>query len=211
MREERSSRDRAQACGVPARVPTTWIFRHGPPSELGGPSGTETFVALKAYVDNWRWRGVPFYLRTGKHLALTATEVVVEFKRPPREAFGEIVPSLSAHMRMRISPDISIGLGLRVKVPGERMVGNDVELILTRQTVDDIPPYQRLLGDAMRGASELFTRQDLVEAEWHTVDSILGNVTPIYPYERGSWGPDEAVQLIGCDGPWLNPSVPEPQ
>ncbi len=174
-------------------------------------STVETYAAVRLMIDTWRWSGVPIYLRTGKHLALTATEVVVEFKRPPREAFGEIVPALSAHMRMRISPDISIGLGLRVKVPGERMVGNDVELILTRQSADDMPPYQRLLGDAMRGASELFTRQDLVEAEWRAVDSILGNVTPLYPYERGSWGPDEALQLIGCDGPWLIPRVPEPQ
>jgi glucose-6-phosphate 1-dehydrogenase len=169
----------------------------------------ETYAAVRLTIDTWRWAGVPIYLRAGKCLALTATEVVVEFKRPPREAFGEIVPALSAHMRMRISPDISIGLGLRVKVPGERMVGNDVELILTRQTVDDMPPYQRLLDDAMRGASDLFTRQDLVEAEWRAVDSILGNVTPIYPYEPGSWGPDEALQLIGCDGPWLNPRAPD--
>ncbi len=171
-------------------------------------STVETYVALRLTIDTWRWAGVPIYLRTGKHLALTATEVVVEFKRPPREAFGEIVPSLSAHMRMRISPDISIGMGLRVKVPGERMVGNDVELILTRQAADDMPPYQRLLGDAMRGAFELFTRQDLVEAEWRAVDGVLGNVTPIYPYDKGGWGPDEALQLIGCDGPWLNPRPP---
>jgi glucose-6-phosphate 1-dehydrogenase len=171
-------------------------------------STVETYVAVRLTIDTWRWAKVPIYLRAGKHLGLTATEVVVEFKRPPREAFGEIVPSLSAHMRMRISPDISIGMGLRVKVPGERMVGNDVELILTRQAADDVPPYQRLLGDAMRGATELFTRQDLIEAQWRTVDSILGNITPIYPYEQGSWGPDEALQLIGCDGPWLNPRVP---
>jgi len=171
-------------------------------------STVETYAALKLSIDTWRWAGVPIYVRAGKSLAMTATEVVVQFKRPPRESFGEIVPSLSAHMRMRISPDISIGLGLRVKVPGERMVGDDVELILTRQTIDDVPPYQRLLGDAMRGISELFTRQDLVEAQWRVVDPILGNVTPIYPYSPGSWGPEEAYQLVGCDGPWLNPEAP---
>ena len=142
---------------------------------------------------------------------MTATEVVVEFKRPPRETFGEIVPALSAHMRMRISPEISIGMGLRIKVPGERMVGRDVELILTRQAVDDMPPYQRLLGDAMRGNAELFTREDIVEAQWRIVEPVLGNVAPVYTYAPGSWGPEEACQLIGCNGPWLNPETPEPE
>jgi glucose-6-phosphate 1-dehydrogenase len=174
------------------------------------PSSTvETYVAVKIEIDTWRWAGVPIYIRAGKSLAMTATEVVVEFKRPPRETFGEIVPALSAHMRMRISPDISIGMGLRVKVPGERMVGRDVELILTRQAAEDIPPYQRLLGDAMRGNAGLFTREDIVEAQWRIVEPILGNATPIYTYQPGTWGPDEALQLIGCDGPWLNPQPPE--
>jgi len=172
-------------------------------------SSVETYAAVRLYLDTWRWADVPIYLRTGKNLALSATEIVVEFKRPPRETFGEIVPALSGHMRMRISPDISIGLGMRVKVPGERMVGDDVELILTRRGANDMPPYQRLLGDAMRGVPELFTRQDLVEAQWRVVEPVLGNATPVYPYKPGSWGPDEASQLIGCDGPWLVPQAPE--
>ena len=100
-------------------------------------------------------------------------------------------------------------MGLRVKAPGECMVGNDVELILTRQAADDMPPYQRLLGDAMHGMAELFAREDFVEAEWRVVDPFLGNVTPIYPYEPGRWGPEEATQLIGSDGPWINPLVQE--
>jgi glucose-6-phosphate 1-dehydrogenase len=172
-------------------------------------SSVETYVAAKLEIDTWRWAGVPIYIRAGKSLAVTATEVVIEFKRPPRETFGEIVPALSAHMRMRISPDISIGMGLRVKAPGERMVGRDVELILTRQAAEDTPPYQRLLGDAMRGNAGLFTREDIVEAQWRIVEPILGNATPIYTYQPGTWGPDEALQLIGCDGPWLNPQPPE--
>jgi glucose-6-phosphate 1-dehydrogenase len=172
-------------------------------------STVETFVALKLYIDTWRWAGVPIFIRAGKELPVTSTEVVVEFNRPPRETFGEVVPALSGHVRMRISPDISIGMGLRVKTPGERMVGKDVELILTRQAADDMPPYQRLLGDAMRGMSELFARQDLVEAQWRVVQPVLGDVTPLYQYESGSWGPDEAWQLIGADGPWLNPRAPE--
>jgi glucose-6-phosphate 1-dehydrogenase len=172
-------------------------------------STVETFVAVKLSIDTWRWAGVPVYIRAGKELPVTATEVVVEFRRPPRETFGEIVPTTSSHMRMRVSPDISIALGVRVKLPGERMVGNDVELILQRQAAADEPPYQRLLSDAMRGVGELFGRQDVVEAQWRIVEPILGNVTPLYIYQPGTWGPDETSQLIARDGPWFNPRVEE--
>jgi glucose-6-phosphate 1-dehydrogenase len=170
-------------------------------------SMVETYVALKLFIETWRWAGVPIYIRAGKVLPVTATEVLVEFKRPPIETFGEIVPGTSAHLRMRISPDIAIGMGLRVKTPGERMTGSDVELALTEHAAADMPPYQRLLGDAMRGVPELFARQDLVEAQWRVVEPILGNVTPLYHYEPGTWGPDEAHQLIGGDGPWINPKT----
>ena len=114
-------------------------------------STVETFIAIKLYIDTWRWAGVPIYIRAGKVLPVTCMEAVVEFKRPPRETFHEVVPVRSSHMRMRVSPDISIGLGVRVKVPGERMVGEDVELSLKSHATEDMPPYQRLLGDAMRG------------------------------------------------------------
>ena len=172
-------------------------------------STVETFVAVKVAIDNWRWAGVPIFIRCGKKLPFTSTEVMVEFKRPPRETFGEIVPVLSSHMRMRISPDISISMGLRVKKPGDRMAGQDVELTFVRQAAEDMPPYQRLLGDAMRGSAELFAREDSVEPQWQVVDGILGNVTPLYTYEPGTWGPGEAYQLIGKHGPWLNPRPPE--
>jgi glucose-6-phosphate 1-dehydrogenase len=178
---------------------------------VSSASTVETFVAVKLSIDNWRWAGVPIYIRAGKKLAVTSTEVVVEFKRPPRETFGEIVPGHSSHVRIRISPDISISMGLRVKKPGERMAGQDMELTLVRQAAEDKPPYQRLLGDAMRGSTELFTREDSVEAQWQVVDSILGDVTPLYVYEPGTWGPDEAYQLIGRHGPWLNPRLPGSQ
>jgi glucose-6-phosphate 1-dehydrogenase len=178
---------------------------------VSSASVVETFVAVKLSIDNWRWAGVPIFIRAGKKLAVTSTEVVVEFKRPPRETFGEIVPGHSSHMRMRISPDITISMGLRVKKPGERMAGQDVELTLLRQAVEDMPPYQRLLGDAMRGSAELFTREDSVEAQWLVVDGILGDVTPLYIYEPGTWGPNEAYQLIGRHGPWLNPRLPGSQ
>jgi len=171
----------------------------------------ETFIAVRLNIDSWRWAGVPIYMRAGKVLPVTCTEALIEFKRPPRETFGEIVPSTSAHMRIRVSPDRSIGMGFRVKTPGERMVGRDVELALHRQAADEKPPYQRLLGDASRGNSELFSRQDLVEAQWRIVEPILGNVTPLYNYDPGTWGPDEAHQLIAPDGPWFDPNLePEP-
>ncbi len=168
-------------------------------------STVETFIAVKLFIDSWRWAGVPIYIRAGKCMPLTCMEAVVEFKRPPRETFHELVPLRSSHMRLRVSPDICIGLGVRVKVPGERMAGQDVELMLKSHATHEMPPYQRLLGDAMHGNGELFARQDLVEAQWRVVQPILDNVTPAYSYEPGTWGPDESNQLIGGDGPWIDP------
>ena len=170
-------------------------------------SNVETFVAVKLEIDSWRWAGVPIYIRAGKMMPVTCTEALIEFKRPPMETFGEMVPNSSAHMRIRVSPDMTIGLGVRVKTPGERMVGRDVELEMHRQNTTDMPPYERLLGDASRGNSELFARQDLIEAQWRIVEPILGNVAPYYPYAPGTWGPLEADQLIGNDGPWVDPQL----
>ena len=171
-------------------------------------SATETFVAVRLHIDTWRWADVPIYLRAGKKLPVTATEVWVEFGRPPRETFAEHVSPVSSHMRMRISPDIDIGLGLRVKQPGERMVGKDVELILTRSGAANLPPYQRLLGDALRGIGQLFAREDFVEAQWRVVEPILGDVAPLYSYEPDTWGPQEAARLVGPEDIWLNPAPP---
>lgn len=168
-------------------------------------SHVETFVAIRVHIDSWRWAGVPIYIRAGKMLPVTCTEATVQFKRPPRESFGELVPGGSAHMRIRVSPDFSIGMGVRVKIPGERMVGRDVELDLHRQEMEDMPPYERLLGDASKGNVESFSRQDMVEAQWRVVDPVQGNVTPAYSYLPGTWGPEEAGQLIGSDGPWIDP------
>ena len=123
---------------------------------VAASSTVETFVAVRMFIETWRWADIPIFIRAGKMLPVTATEVFVEFKRPPIEAFGEIMSGTSAHLRMRLSPDISIGMGVRVKTPGERMTGSDVELTLTEQAADDMPPYERLLGDAMRGQSRAF-------------------------------------------------------
>lgn len=110
-------------------------------------------------------------------------------------------------MRMRISPDIVIALGLRIKVPGDRMTGEDVELMVTSRAGTHTSPYQRLLADAMNGQQELFASDDSVEASWRVVEPVLGDITPVHVYEPGTWGPSEADRLIGTDGPWINPSV----
>jgi glucose-6-phosphate 1-dehydrogenase len=177
------------------------------PGVLHG-STTESFIAVKLFIESWRWEGVPIYIRAGKKMPVTATEVCVQFRRPPRETFGEMVPNDSAHMRFRLSPDTAIGMGLRVKQSGERMMGRDQELILTERAAAAFrPPYQRLLGDAMHGKNDLFGREDILDAQWRIVQNILDNATPLYVYEPGSWGPDEAVQLISADGTWRNPVV----
>jgi len=170
-------------------------------------STTETFVAVKLFVDSWRWAGVPIYIRAGKCLPLTAAEVTIEFKPPPRSTFGEKMDPSADYLRARLSPDVGVALGLRMKHPGERMIGDHVELSLMQRAGSDIPPYQRLLGDAMRGNNELFGRQDVVDAQWRIVEPILKTPPPVQEYERGTWGPDAATALIGADGPWRDPAA----
>lgn len=172
---------------------------------VAASSRVETYVATRLFIDNWRWSDVPFYIRTGKYLPHTVTEVIVEFRRPPREIFGEHVPRRSNHLRLRISPDVVIALGLRVKQSGDTMTGEDVELIATHKRDDDILPYERLIGDALSGDAGLFASEDAVEAQWRIVDGVLGNGTPLYTYEPGTWGPTEAAQLAASDGGWYDP------
>ena len=176
---------------------------------VASDSSVETFVAVVLYIDTWRWSGVPFYIRAGKRLPVTSTTVTVAFKRPPRETFGEIVPAFSNHLRFRLSPDVQIGLGLRVKVPGERRVGEDVELVAAQSEGDAMAPYERLLGDALRGDASLFASEATVGAQWRIVEPILGNDTPLYFYDQESWGPAEADQVIARDGIWYNPKPVE--
>jgi glucose-6-phosphate 1-dehydrogenase len=168
-------------------------------------SRTETFAAVRLFIDTWRWAGVPFSIRAGKCLPVTATEVIVNFKRPPRETFGEKARGLSNRLRLRLSPEVVIALGMRVKLPGEHMEGEDVELIAMHQHADEMTPYERLLGDAMRGDPSLFAREDAIEAQWRIVEPVLGNVTPAYEYEQNTWGPAEAGSMIEDPGGWLNP------
>jgi len=168
-------------------------------------SMVETFVAVKLHIDSWRWSGVPFYVRSGKCLPVSSTTVTVEFKRPPREAFGEVVPLMSNHFRFRLSPDVLIELGIRMKIPGEIGVGEDVALTLVQNEGDAMAPYERLLGDALVGNPALFALESTVEEQWRIVEPILGNSTPLYFYDKDTWGPAEADQIIAGDGFWYNP------
>ncbi len=166
-------------------------------------SQVETFAALRLHIDSWRWEGVPFYIRAGKMLPVTATEVIVELKTPPQTIFDKPSSEPSNYFRFRLSPDVFISLGARIKKSGEAMVGEEVELIAHHQSNDEMTPYERLLGDAIRGDPSLFARYDSVEAAWRVVDPILGNGIPVFPYEPHSWGPSQADSIIG-DGHWYN-------
>ncbi len=168
-------------------------------------SQVETFAAIRLFLDCWRWADVPFYIRAGKKLPVTTTEILVALKRPPQGVFGEVNPPQSNYYRFRLSPDVMISVCARAKVPGEAMRGEDVELVACRHTGDEQAPYERLLGDAMRGEASLFVREDSVEAAWRVVGPVLGNVTRVSAYAPNTWGPPEADQLIARDGGWHNP------
>jgi len=168
-------------------------------------SQIETFAALKLYIDNWRWAGVPFYIRTGKQMPVTATEVFVELKRPPQNVFDTIPQDQADYFRFRLSPDVSISLGARAKLPGEAMAGEQLELVVQQTHADEMKPYERLLGDALRDDPTLFVSEDSVEAAWNVVDPVLRNAMPVHEYDPNSWGPPEADRIITEHGGWHDP------
>jgi glucose-6-phosphate 1-dehydrogenase len=172
-------------------------------------SQVETFATVRLHIDTWRWAGVPFYIRAGKRLPFTATEVLAELKRPPRTVFDEIKPGQSNYLHFRLGPDVFISIGARVKTPGEAMVGERVELLACQNPSDEMEPYERLLSDALRGDTTLFAREDSVEEAWRVVDPILQNPTPLYEYDPGTWGPVEGDRIIGGNGSWHNPLAGE--
>jgi glucose-6-phosphate 1-dehydrogenase len=167
------------------------------------PSSTvETFAAVELRIDTWRWAGVPFFIRTGKCMPRTVTEVMAQLEKPPRDIFREGV-ACPNYFRFRLGPEMAIALGMRVKHPGiapDAPIGLDTELLASEQPTGETMPYERLLGDALRGDQSLFARQDEIEAQWRVVDPVLGDVVPVHPYDRGTWGPAEAERLIrfGC-------------
>jgi glucose-6-phosphate 1-dehydrogenase len=169
-------------------------------------SPVETFAAMQLHLDSWRWADVPFFIRAGKYLPVTATEVLVELRRPPQQVFAETVSGQSNYVRFRLGPDrVAIAVGARVKQSGETMVGEEVELFVCNERSDQWEAYERLIGDAMKGDATLFARQDGVEAMWGIVDPILTMTTPLHPYESGSWGPSEANAMIATFGGWHSP------
>jgi glucose-6-phosphate 1-dehydrogenase len=168
-------------------------------------SDVETYAALRLEIDSWRWEGVPFFIRAGKCLPVTATEVVVKLKRPP---LTKLAPGISNAFRLRVNPDLCIALGLQIKKPGDAMVGEPTELsLLHHGSGEGMGAYERLLGDALQGDATLFARQDAVEAAWAIVDPVLGSSTPLHTYLPGSWGPAEADALTAEVGGWAQPEV----
>jgi glucose-6-phosphate 1-dehydrogenase len=172
-------------------------------------SDVETFCALRLFIDSWRWEGVPWYLRSGKCLAATAAEVIVQLKPPPQRLFADSAPAagLANYLRFRLSPNSAMALAARVKRVGEEFVGDQRELFLLDAQPREEEPYERLLSDAMAGKGALFTREDVVEAAWAAVEPVLKKHPPTRPYKRGSWGPKEADALIAADGSWYNPRL----
>lgn len=165
-----------------------------------------TYAALRLYVDSWRWEGVPFYVRAGKSLKTTCTEVIVEFKNPPQVVFKEPAPAMGNSVRFRLGPQVAIALGARVKRPGAGMVGDPVELSMVETPAqgqsERMEAYERLISDAMLGDATLFARQDVVEAAWAIVDPVIQGPSPMFDYEPGTWGPAEADKLVMEVGGW---------
>jgi glucose-6-phosphate 1-dehydrogenase len=171
-------------------------------------SKVETYAAVRLQIESWRWSGVPFFIRAGKCLPLTVTEVVVELRQPPQVVFAETQPPQGNYVRFRLGPEVTIAIGARAKRPGEAMIGRHTELsVCYEPEADEADAYERLLGDAMAGDATLFARQDGVEAAWAVVDPILGTSTPLHEYERGSWGPAEAERLTAAIGGWHTPAA----
>ena len=165
-----------------------------------------TYAAMKLWIDSWRWAGVPFFVRAGKTLHKTVTEVVVELKTPPQVVFQEPAFSKGNYVRFRLGPDVQIAIGARAKRAGDGMAGRPVELAVVQQnTGDEMDAYERLLGDAMEGDPTLFARYDTVEAAWRIVENVIHRPSDLWEYEPGSWGPPQADRLVADVGGWHTP------
>src|SRR3989442_8001727 len=168
-------------------------------------SQTETFAALRLEINSWRWKGVPFYIRAGKCLPVTCTEIVGRFRKPPT-----LIPASALtenHLRLRLSPETTIAMGMMVMSPGEEIAGQAVEMVASRSPrAGDMDAYERVLGAAMEGDATLFAREDYVEEAWRIVDPVLKTETPVYQYEKHTWGPSE-VERVTPVGGWTNPMM----
>jgi glucose-6-phosphate 1-dehydrogenase len=170
-------------------------------------SQTETFAALRLEINSWRWKGVPFYIRAGKSLPVTCTEIVARFHKPP-----SLIPASALtenHLRLRLSPEVTIAMGMMVLAPGEAVAGQAVEMVASRSPrAGDMDAYERVLGAATEGDTTLFAREDYVEEAWRIVDPVLQKTTPIYQYQPNTWGPHEVEQVTPIGG-WQNQTAGE--
>ena len=206
LRDEKARLLKSIAPLVPADVVRGQFRGYRDEAGVAADSTVETFAAVKLHIDSWRWARVPFLIRAGKCLPVTATEVLVELHHPPQTVFDTPDDSAPNSFRFLLGPAVQLALRARAKSPGEVMVGEEVELMAQHQHPGDMPPYERLLGDAMRGDPTLFAREDAVEAAWAVVEPILGDAAPVHSYEPGTWGPAEADRLIEDGGAWHAPS-----
>jgi len=170
-------------------------------------STVETFVAVQLESDSWRWAGVPIVIRVGKTMPVTATEVTVRFKHPPRDIFGLAPLPRNNELRFRVWPETAVSLSLAGKKPGAGWEPQMDDLTFAQRPGSDMRPYDRLIGAALDGERQLFARQDTVEAAWRVVDPVLGDVVPVHPYARGTWGPKEADRLLPDRDTWHDPSA----
>ncbi len=170
----------------------------------GADSQVETFAAMRLHIDSWRWAGVPIFIRAGKRLAMTATEVLVRLKRPPQQVFGEA--AAANYFRFRLGPDrVAIAVGASTKRAGTTMAGEPVELQVCNDGGSQMSAYERLIGDALRGDPTLFAREDSVEAAWRIIDPVLNRPLAVHSYRPGSWGPAEADAMVAACGGWHLP------
>jgi glucose-6-phosphate 1-dehydrogenase len=174
--------------------------------QVANDSDVETYCALRVHIDSWRWSGVPWYLRSGKCLPVTACEVVVRLKAPPQNLFEDAaVPDDANTLRFHLSPHSTIALAARVKRAGKEFVGDQREFTLLEEEPGEQSPYERLLTDAMDGDGALFAREYAIEAAWAVVEPVLVEHPPVHTYEPGSWGPEAANHFIAADGSWRHP------
>jgi glucose-6-phosphate 1-dehydrogenase len=207
LRDEKVKLLKAVRPAVPAELVRGQFKGYREEPGVAKNSNVETYAALVLHIDSWRWSGVPFYLRAGKRLPVTATEVVVELKPPPANVFGEQAPEQPNHLRFRVGPDVAIALGAHVKKSGPVMTGRDVELYVAQQQGEDMDAYEVLISAALIGDTAHFAREDEVEAAWKIVDPLLKVSTPVLEYLPGSWGPREADDLIKGPCNWHNPGA----
>ncbi|MGB8332018.1 MAG: glucose-6-phosphate dehydrogenase [Polyangiales bacterium] len=204
LRDERAKALKAIVTPTPDAVVRGQYAGYREEPGVAADSDTETFAATRLELDSWRWAGVPWIVRAGKGLASTVTEAVVEFARPPRPLFADADCRPSPNrLTFRTKPDDGISLSMQAKKPGPAMVSRPIELHLEHDRPRGRDPYDRLIGDALRGDPGLFARQDGVMEAWRIVDRMLTDGRPVTSYERGSWGPPEADTLLGSDWRWL--------